>query len=113
MSATEPVKKSLFVVYAPDYADEEGLSRRLAARPKHLERAKPLIESGTLKVGGAMVTPETIHTESKKMTGSVMIFEAESLEFVQDLIHNDPYWVEKVWDHEKTVIMPFMSGRPL
>lgn len=43
--STEPVRR-LFLVYAPDYTDEDALSRRLAVRAKHLEEAHPLIEQG-------------------------------------------------------------------
>jgi len=38
--------KHLFVIWAPDYVDEEALARRLKARPAHLERWKGLKESG-------------------------------------------------------------------
>jgi uncharacterized protein YciI len=38
--------KHLFVIWAPDYVDEEARARRLKARPAHLERWKRLKESG-------------------------------------------------------------------
>ena len=38
--------KHLFVVWAPDYTDDEALARRLKERPAHLERWKGFHESG-------------------------------------------------------------------
>lgn len=48
LSSMSEAKKHTFLVYAPDYTDEEALSRRLAVRGKHLEGAKKLIGSGVL-----------------------------------------------------------------
>ena len=38
--------KHLFVIWAPDYTDEEALARRLKARSAHVEQWKGLKESG-------------------------------------------------------------------
>lgn len=43
-------EKHLFVIWAPDYADEGALARRLKARPAHLERWKGFKESGLQSV---------------------------------------------------------------
>ncbi|CAL1711987.1 unnamed protein product [Somion occarium] len=112
--STDPIAtKSLFVVYAPDYPDPECVSRRLSVRPSHLENASKLKEQGLLKIGGAMITPETYKTDQKKMAGSVMIFSANTLEEVRELIENDIYYKGNVWDKENLVIMPFASAYPL
>jgi len=113
MASKEAAKKSLFVVYAPDYTDPDGLSRRLAVRTEHLEKAKPLIDEGILKVGGAMITPESFDTENRKMAGSVMIFAADNIKVVRELILHDIYYTANVWDREKLVIMPFVAATPL
>ncbi|KAI0079813.1 hypothetical protein K474DRAFT_1591297 [Panus rudis PR-1116 ss-1] len=113
MSDSTPSFKYYFAVWAPDYTDPEALNRRLAVRPQHLEGARALIEKGHIKVGGAMVTPETYQAEDVKMAGSVMIYSADSIEDVKSLIENDPYWVGNVWDKEKLSIMPFRPAKPL
>lgn len=52
----------------------------------------------TIEVGGAMLTPESIASPpaEKKLTGSVMIFKAESLEAVRKMIESDIYWTSDV-----------------
>jgi hypothetical protein len=47
MSSTPTLPK--FIVWAPDYADEGALQRRLAVRPTHLENIKKLVSQGTLR----------------------------------------------------------------
>ncbi|KAL4249163.1 hypothetical protein ABKN59_007287 [Abortiporus biennis] len=110
---SDTTKKYNFVVFAPDYTDDECLSRRLAVRSAHLANAAHLHGTGALKVGGAMITPETYTTDSKKMIGSTMIFEASNLEEVKKLIENDVYYTGNVWDKEKLVILPYFSAHPL
>ncbi|EIM89483.1 uncharacterized protein STEHIDRAFT_118701 [Stereum hirsutum FP-91666 SS1] len=112
MSST--TEKFEFVVYAPDYTDAEALSRRLAVRAQHLAKAQTLHDSGVVKLGGAMVAEESLREEDaskRKMEGSVMIYEAGSLAEVMEYIHNDPYWVENVWDKEKLDIRPFIRPK--
>ena len=46
--------------------------------------------------GGALVSPETYQSESKKMVGSGMIFEAENIDVVRKLIHEDIYYTSGV-----------------
>ncbi|KAF9110400.1 hypothetical protein BGX27_006384 [Mortierella sp. AM989] len=77
-SAASLTKKQ-FIVLARDYTDADALSRRLTVRPKHLVGANELKKSGTLELGGALLTD---HSESGTMIGSVMIFNAESMEEV-------------------------------
>jgi len=66
--------KQLFWVWAPDHTDDP--SRRTAVRPKHLEGARALEEQGILKSGGAVFVP---HATERKVAGSTLILEAESL----------------------------------
>ena len=52
---------------------------------------------GDLKeVGGALVTPETHTAEQKKMVGSVLIIEAESLDEVRKMVESDIYYTSNV-----------------
>lgn len=47
MSSTPSLSK--FIVWAPDYADDGALQRRLAVRPAHLENVKKLVSQGILR----------------------------------------------------------------
>jgi hypothetical protein len=77
-------------------------------------------------VGGAMLTPESIEPGGEsKMIGSVLVYEAESLEEVRKVVESDIYYKSGVvslpcmtamctdcdfvrqWDPEKLVILPF------
>nr|GAT55836.1 predicted protein [Mycena chlorophos] len=102
-----------FFVYAPDKTDEGAGARRMAVRPRHLAGADKLIEQGVIRVGGATLTPESITGGERKMTGSVIIYEAASIEEVRKLVDNDPYFVGNVWDPEKLVIAPFAAATRL
>ncbi|KAJ7851855.1 hypothetical protein B0H14DRAFT_2761206, partial [Mycena olivaceomarginata] len=70
-------------VYAPDKTDEGAFERRLSVRPKHLENAAKAVSEGLIRVGGALLTPESLTGGDKKLIGSAMIYEAESLEVVK------------------------------
>ncbi|OBZ65882.1 hypothetical protein A0H81_14198 [Grifola frondosa] len=111
LSSLSPTMPHLFVVYLPDYTDAEAFQRRLSVRQAHLEKAH---QNSKIKVGGAMLTPESIEspTAEKKMIGSMMIVEAESLEEVKQLVETDIYYTANVWDKEKLVIAPFLSPKP-
>ncbi|KDQ27963.1 hypothetical protein PLEOSDRAFT_1083882 [Pleurotus ostreatus PC15] len=77
--------------------DGEATQRRFAVRPKHLEKVTPLIQSRVIKVAGMTITPESIaEGAEKKPKGSLLIFEADSLEEVKQIIERDIYFTEKV-----------------
>ncbi|TDL20330.1 hypothetical protein BD410DRAFT_725993 [Rickenella mellea] len=101
-----------FIVYAPDKTDDGALQRRLNVRPTHMARGSDLSKNGTLKLGGAMLTPECITTPDakKEMIGSVLLFEAETIEDVKKIVETDIYYTSGVWDTEKIVIKPFAIG---
>ncbi|KAJ7707832.1 hypothetical protein B0H16DRAFT_1481541 [Mycena metata] len=101
-----------FIVYAPDKTDEGAFERRLSVRAKHLENAAKKIEDKTILVGGAMLTPESLTGADKKLTGSVLIYQAENLETVRGWIESDIYYTSSVWDPEKLVIAPFVAATP-
>jgi uncharacterized protein YciI len=61
--------------------------------------------------GGAFLAPElTDESGRKKMMGSVMFFEAESMEEVRKVVEADPYFTGDVWDREKLIILPFVPA---
>ncbi|RPD57336.1 hypothetical protein L226DRAFT_467496 [Lentinus tigrinus ALCF2SS1-7] len=102
-----------FVLYAPDYADEDAVNRRLAVRDAHLANG---LKNPAAKIGGAMLSPnEALDTPDapKKMAGSLVIYEANSYAEVKAMVEADVYWMGNVWDKEKTVIVPFVSPKPL
>ncbi|KAF9122800.1 hypothetical protein BG015_005469 [Linnemannia schmuckeri] len=105
VSATANAAKNQFIVIARDFTDPEAFTRRLNVRPKHLVDAKELKKSGKLQIGGALLTD---HSESGKMIGSIMIFQAEDAEEVRQLVEKDYYVTDKVWEHYQ--ILPFRSA---
>jgi len=112
MSTTSGPKLHQFLVFAPDKTDEGAFQRRLSVRDSHLGKAKKMTEAGKIKLGGAMLSPESIATPDapKKMVGSTMIYEAETLQEVEDIVKGDIYYTTGVWDPEKIVILPFAAA---
>lgn len=87
------------------------LDHRFSVREKHLKGVDGLLESGIMKFGGAFLTPEfTDERGRKKMVGSVLFYEAESIEEVHKVVESDPYYTDGVWDKEKLVILPFVPA---
>ncbi|KAJ7815289.1 hypothetical protein B0H14DRAFT_2848150 [Mycena olivaceomarginata] len=101
-----------FFVYAPDKTDPDAFARRLSVRSKHLEGAKKAIADGSIRVGGALLTPESLLSDDKKMIGSTFIFEAENIETIKKAIESDIYYTSGVWDPERIVILPFVAATP-
>ncbi|KAJ6532738.1 hypothetical protein DFH09DRAFT_1182132, partial [Mycena vulgaris] len=85
-----------FFVYAPDKTDTGAFERRLAVRPKHLEKAAKAISDGVIRVGGALLTPESLTGADKKMIGSILIYEAENIEAVRTMVETDIYYTSGV-----------------
>jgi uncharacterized protein YciI len=101
-----------FILYAPDKTDEGTFALRMSVRPNHLVVANKMLTSGTLsgfyilaiKPGvdcelcaehaGAMQDPD-----SEKMVGSMIIYEAESLDAARKLVENDIYYTSGVVSH--------------
>ncbi|KAI0800364.1 hypothetical protein C8Q74DRAFT_1191709 [Fomes fomentarius] len=115
MSTSATPLSHKFIVYAPDMADEGALQRRLNVRSAHLDKAREQIARGTIKVAGAMLTPDSIASPAaeKKMVGSVFICEADSLEAVRQLVESDVYYESGVWDREKLLILPLALATSL
>ncbi|CAJ0638238.1 14574_t:CDS:2 [Entrophospora sp. SA101] len=91
--STSKIVNKQYVLLATDYTDNQAYSRRLSVRKAHLDNALKLKEQGIVVAGGG------------KMVGSLIIYEAESEEFVRNLVKVDPYVIGKVW--EKYEIWPF------
>ncbi|KIM45093.1 hypothetical protein M413DRAFT_441756 [Hebeloma cylindrosporum] len=113
-SSSNPIRHRFFV-YAPDKTEDGTLARRLAVRERHLVGAKEGHESGFIRIGGMLTTPDAVTNPEapRKMLGSTFIFEAESIEEVKKSIEGDIYYTSGVWDPEKIVILPFFSAFPI
>ncbi|KAF8528647.1 hypothetical protein JB92DRAFT_774912 [Gautieria morchelliformis] len=100
-----------FMVYAPDYPD--AAERRQKVRDQHLVGIKELHDSGTLKVGGALLSPTSIEPGASKreMVGSMVVLQATSVAEVRKRIESDIYWTSDVWDKERLVILPFAQAQ--
>ncbi|KAI4521882.1 hypothetical protein K525DRAFT_200143 [Schizophyllum commune Loenen D] len=108
MTTAAPTKHK-FLVYAPDRAEEGTFEKRMSVRPAHLENASSLISSGA-GVVGALGTPESVTSPNKKLVGSVLIVEAESIDEVKAKVEADVYYTNDVWDKERLVILPFFPA---
>ena len=82
-----------FLLTGKDGSDAEALNRRMANRPAHLHGAERMKESGHLLMGAAMLDPEG------KMVGSVMIFNFESRQKLDEYLKTEPYVTGNVWQH--------------
>ena len=47
-------------------------------------------------MGGALVSPDTLETDQKKLVGSGMMFEDESADAVRKILKEDIYWMSNV-----------------
>lgn len=111
-SATEQVspKTHIFVVWAPDYADEGAFDRRMAIRDQHLQDLKKNQENGFItKIAGPLISPESLEAgASIKMNGSMLLVRGTSMEEVRAKVEKDVFWINNVWDKEKLVISPIL-----
>jgi uncharacterized protein YciI len=80
----------LFALIARDR--KNGLERRLAHRPAHLEHMARLDASGRIRYGGPLLNEKT------EMTGSLIIIEADDLEAARATFGDDPYIIHAVFE---------------
>ena len=80
-----------FIVIAHDGTDPEAKERRAAARPAHLERTAPYVESGQVLLGGAILR------EAGDMIGSVVLADFPTRKELDEWIAGDPYVTGGVW----------------
>ncbi|KAF8264990.1 hypothetical protein EI94DRAFT_1737010 [Lactarius quietus] len=107
-----PNKAPLFCLF-PRLRASRMLDHRLSVREEHLKGVDVLIKDGILKFGGAFLAPEMTDDKGRnKLMGSVIFFEAESIEEVRKIVEADPYFKSGAWDREKLVIRPFVPAMP-
>jgi uncharacterized protein YciI len=91
-----------FLVIARDGRDEDALERRMRTRPAHLEGIEPLVASGNVLVGAAILSG------SGDMVGSMLLVEFPDRADVDAWLARDPYVTDEVW-HEIEV-HPFRTA---
>jgi uncharacterized protein len=80
-----------FLIEALDHTDEEGLSRRMAVREKHLAGAAALKSNGNYILGGAKIDDEG------KMIGSMMVLQFPTEADFKAYFAEEPYVKGNVW----------------
>lgn len=79
----------LYVMIGRDGPD--GASKRPDVRPAHLAHIEPLAEAGRVLYGGPLLS------EDGNPCGSVVVFEADSLDDARGIAARDPYVTEGVF----------------
>jgi uncharacterized protein YciI len=104
MSSTTTTKKE-YLVILPDHAN--SLHKRVAVRPKHLEKLTPYVQAGDVVFGGATLSAHPKEGEQPDMTGSAMLIKAESEEALREWLASDEYTKGGVWNLDEVKIYPF------
>lgn len=97
-----------YAIIAEDVND--SLARRLAARPRHLERLKTLLNEGRLILAGPHPAIDSEEPGDAGFSGSLIVAEFESLEAAEDWANADPYMLAGVY--KSVTIKPFRKVLP-
>lgn len=98
----------LFAIIATDV--EDSLSKRLAARPAHIQRLQALKAEGRLVLAGPHPAIEAEDPGEAGFTGSLIVAEFESLADARAWADADPYMDAGVY--ADVVIKPFKKVLP-
>lgn len=88
-----------FLVIARDGTDPDAPARRTAVRERHLQGVRPLVESGQLVIGGAILD------EAGTMVGSMLVLDVEDEAAAKRIIESDIYTTGGVWQSYE--LLPF------
>jgi uncharacterized protein YciI len=88
-----------FIVIGRDGTDADAPARRQAVRPIHLDGIQPLVDAGTILVGGAILD------ETGTMVGSVILADFPSRVELDTWLDRDPYITGGVW--QQVEVAPF------
>ncbi|MBX9568434.1 MAG: YciI family protein [Candidatus Obscuribacterales bacterium] len=80
-----------FLITGKDGSDEKAFERRQEARPAHLDCCEKLKKQGFMLFGAALLD------DQGRMTGSVIVVQAENREAVDHYLATEPYVLGKVW----------------
>lgn len=81
-----------YVLIGKDATDEKALDRRMANRQEHLDHLKPFVQNGIIEYAIA------IKDDSSKPIGSVLVFECDTKQYIQDWLNEEPYVNGNVWE---------------
>jgi len=93
----------LYAIVAEDTTN--SLSKRLDARPQHVERLKDLKEQGKLILAGPLPATDMSDPGPAGFTGSLIVAEFNSLKDAQHWANEDPYI--KAGVYQKITVKPF------
>ncbi|WP_312966474.1 YciI family protein [Acinetobacter gerneri] len=89
--------------------DKEGtLEKRLAVRPRHIERLNKLDAEGRVIIAGAM--PKNPENPKDGFYGSTMILDFESREALDAWLKEEPFVLEGIYEHVD--VKPFNKAFP-
>ena len=89
---------------------ENSLSKRLAARPAHLERLQQLKNEGRLLLAGPHPAIDSEDPGAAGFTGSLVVAEFASLQAAQQWADADPYIAAGVYAN--VTVKPFRKVLP-
>lgn len=92
-----------FLVMGYDGSDPDALSRRMAARPAHIEMGTRMAASGGQLLGIAL-----LNEEQERMIGSAILCDFPSRSELDAWLAEEPYVLGKVW--ERIEIFPCRVG---
>lgn len=87
-----------FLVVLPDKTDPDTFERRLSVRETHLARAGTHWASAYYRVGGALLSDDSVGKEpgERKMVGSAFVCMARSAGEVRKIVEEDIYYTSGV-----------------
>lgn len=97
-----------YVIIGEDVQD--SLSKRLAARPAHLQRLNALKAQGRLLLAGPFPAIDATEPGPAGYSGSLIVAEFGSLEAAQQWANDDPYVSDSVY--AKVTVRPFKKTLP-
>ncbi len=98
----------LYMIYGEDAPG--SLEKRLAVRPRHLERAQALLAEGRLILGGPLPAIDSPDPGPAGFSGSLIVAEFPSLEEARAWAEADPYVTEGVF--ARLTVKPFRKVLP-
>ncbi|CEJ58084.1 hypothetical protein PMG11_06755 [Penicillium brasilianum] len=107
-TATMTGKKKEFLCILPDRPNIASLRKQVKCG--HYEGIQPLITQGRLVDGGAIFKQHPEQGKDAQFLGSVVVYAAEDVEEVREIISKDIYATSGVWDLEQAQIFPYVPA---
>jgi len=98
----------LYSFFCTDKPD--SLDKRLATRPKHVERLKQLQQQGRLVLAGPNPNVDNVTPGDAGFSGSLIVAEFDSLKLAQAWAQQDPYIEAGVYSD--ITVKPFVQAFP-